>query len=144
MFYSKWFLEKIGHQGTGEHGRVLVHLLTLFFPPLCLFTSSPSLVHHCARSPPHPPPVHHCARSPPHPPLLPTTVLVHLLTLLLPTTVLVHLLTLLLSTTVSGLNNLLAAYEDKSGYALCTFGFCEGKGREVLLFRGKTPVRFSL
>ena len=90
MFYSKWFLEKIGDQGTGEHGQVLVHLLTLFFLPLSSSTSSPSPSLHCASSPPYPllPPtvlVHlslssHCARSPPHP-LHPSTVLVHLLTL---------------------------------------------------------------
>ena len=102
MFHSKWFLEKIGHQGAGEHGQVLI--LSLFFPRLCSSTSSPSPPH-CAHSPPHPllPPtvlIHlltlffpplclftsspssspHCARSPTHP-LLPPTVLVHLLTL---------------------------------------------------------------
>ena len=92
MFYSKWFLEKRGHQGTGEHGwvfiltsfphcarppphpllppTVLVHLLTLFFPPLCSSISSPSSSPHCAR--------------PPHLPLLPPTVLVHFLTLFFP------------------------------------------------------------
>ncbi len=40
----------------------------------------------------------------------------------------------------SGLNNLLAAYEDKSASAQCTFAFSEGPGREVQLFVGKTPV----
>ena len=107
MFYSKWFLEKIGNQGTGEHGQVLFHLLALF-PPLCSFTSLPSSSSHYACSPPHPllPPtvlVHflvlffaplcsftsspssspNCTRPPPHPLLLPT-VLVHLLTLFFP------------------------------------------------------------
>lgn len=37
-----------------------------------------------------------------------------------------------------GLNNLLAAYEDKSAYALCTFAYCEGPDKEVLLFEGRT------
>ena len=63
MFYSKWFLEKIGHRGTRPHHHcfssppyplppttVLVHLLTLFSPQLCLFTSSPSPALHCFRS----------------------------------------------------------------------------------------------
>jgi inosine triphosphate pyrophosphatase len=36
-----------------------------------------------------------------------------------------------------GLNNLLAAYEDKSAYALCIFGFCKGPGEEVHLFEGR-------
>lgn len=39
-----------------------------------------------------------------------------------------------------GLNNLLCGYEDKSAYALCTIAFCEGPGKEVKLFRGKTNV----
>lgn len=38
-----------------------------------------------------------------------------------------------------GLNNLLAAYEDKSAYALCTFAYCPGVGQEVLVFDGRTP-----
>ncbi|KAI5862840.1 inosine triphosphatase [Durotheca rogersii] len=37
-----------------------------------------------------------------------------------------------------GLNNLLAAYEDKSAQAVATFGFCRGPGHEVLLFQGRT------
>ncbi|KAJ5072712.1 inosine triphosphate pyrophosphatase/ham1 protein [Anaeramoeba ignava] len=37
-----------------------------------------------------------------------------------------------------GLNNLLAAYEDKSAYAQCIFGFCQGKDYEPKLFIGKT------
>lgn len=38
-----------------------------------------------------------------------------------------------------GLNDLLAAYPDnKRAYALCTFAYCEGKGKDVLLFEGKT------
>eukprot|EP01104_Vermistella_antarctica_P017120 TRINITY_DN6014_c0_g1_i1.p1 TRINITY_DN6014_c0_g1~~TRINITY_DN6014_c0_g1_i1.p1 ORF type:complete len:207 (-),score=46.54 TRINITY_DN6014_c0_g1_i1:302-889(-) len=41
----------------------------------------------------------------------------------------------------TGLNNLLAAYEDKSAYALCTFSFCEVEGEEPIVFRGKTDGR---
>ena len=41
-----------------------------------------------------------------------------------------------------GLNNLLVAYEDKSAQAVATFGFCEGPGHEVLLFQGRTDVRY--
>ncbi|KAI1437259.1 inosine triphosphate pyrophosphatase-like protein [Xylaria sp. CBS 124048] len=38
----------------------------------------------------------------------------------------------------AGLNNLLAAYEDKSAQAVATFGYCEGPGKEVRLFQGRT------
>lgn len=41
-----------------------------------------------------------------------------------------------------GLNNILAAYPDKSAEAICTFAYCEGPGKEVLLFQGKTKVCF--
>ena len=41
-----------------------------------------------------------------------------------------------------GLNNLLAAYDDKSAQAVATFGFCKGPGQEILLFQGRTDVRF--
>ncbi|ROW15436.1 hypothetical protein VPNG_02320 [Cytospora leucostoma] len=37
-----------------------------------------------------------------------------------------------------GLNNLLAAYEDKSARAVCTFGFSQGPGHEPILFQGIT------
>jgi inosine triphosphate pyrophosphatase len=37
-----------------------------------------------------------------------------------------------------GLNKILIGFEDKSAYALCTFGYCEGPGKEVLLFEGRT------
>eukprot|EP00744_Colponema_vietnamica_P003755 GILI01005703.1.p1 GENE.GILI01005703.1~~GILI01005703.1.p1 ORF type:complete len:189 (+),score=36.62 GILI01005703.1:50-616(+) len=37
-----------------------------------------------------------------------------------------------------GLNNLIAAYEDKTGYAQCIFAFSEGPGHEPLTFVGKT------
>ncbi|KAL8795711.1 MAG: hypothetical protein Q9182_007496 [Xanthomendoza sp. 2 TL-2023] len=36
-----------------------------------------------------------------------------------------------------GLTNLLAAYEDKSAVAICTFAYCEGPGREPLIFEGR-------
>lgn len=39
-----------------------------------------------------------------------------------------------------GLNNLLAAYDDKSAQAVATFGFSKGPGQEVLLFQGRTDV----
>ncbi|KAH6891991.1 inosine triphosphate pyrophosphatase [Thelonectria olida] len=38
-----------------------------------------------------------------------------------------------------GLNNLLAAYTDKSAEAVCTFGYCAGPGKEVILFQGRCP-----
>ncbi|KAJ4389152.1 nucleoside triphosphate pyrophosphohydrolase ham1 [Gnomoniopsis smithogilvyi] len=38
----------------------------------------------------------------------------------------------------TGLNNLLAAYEDKSAKAVCTFGFSQGPGHEPILFQGIT------
>ncbi|KAL6800041.1 inosine triphosphate pyrophosphatase-like protein [Trichoderma sp. SZMC 28012] len=37
-----------------------------------------------------------------------------------------------------GLNNLLAAYPDKSAQAVCTFAYCEGPGHEPILFQGRT------
>ncbi|KAL1917761.1 uncharacterized protein VTP21DRAFT_3595 [Calcarisporiella thermophila] len=37
-----------------------------------------------------------------------------------------------------GLNRLLAGFEDKSGYALCTFAYSEGPGSEPILFEGRT------
>ncbi|KAI1261278.1 inosine triphosphate pyrophosphatase [Xylariaceae sp. FL1019] len=37
-----------------------------------------------------------------------------------------------------GLNNMLAAYPDKSAQAVATFGFCKGPGQEILLFQGRT------
>lgn len=38
----------------------------------------------------------------------------------------------------AGLNNLLAAYEDKSAKAVCTFGYSPGPGHEPILFQGIT------
>ncbi len=39
-----------------------------------------------------------------------------------------------------GLYKLLAGFEDKSAWALCTFAFCAGKDEPVQLFRGRTEV----
>lgn len=39
----------------------------------------------------------------------------------------------------AGLNNLLAAYEDKTAYAQTIFAFCAGPGAEVLTFDGRVP-----
>lgn len=39
-----------------------------------------------------------------------------------------------------GLNNMLAAYEDKSARAVCTFGYSAGPGSEPILFQGVTDV----
>ena len=38
-----------------------------------------------------------------------------------------------------GLNNLLAAYPDKSAYAQCIFGFSAGPGQTPITFDGRTP-----
>jgi inosine triphosphate pyrophosphatase len=46
----------------------------------------------------------------------------------------------MLISSVPGLNNLLMAYEDKSGYALCAFSFAFGPNAEPITFLGKTPV----
>ncbi|KAG9247870.1 inosine triphosphate pyrophosphatase-like protein [Calycina marina] len=37
-----------------------------------------------------------------------------------------------------GLNNLLAAYPDKSAQAVCTFAYSEGPGHEPIIFQGRT------
>lgn len=39
-----------------------------------------------------------------------------------------------------GLNNLLAAYEDKSAEAVCTFAYSPGPGHKPIIFQGRTPV----
>ena len=38
----------------------------------------------------------------------------------------------------AGLNNLLAAYDDKSAQAVCTFAYSPGPGHEPILFQGIT------
>ncbi|KAL6849731.1 nucleoside triphosphate pyrophosphohydrolase ham1 [Amphichorda felina] len=38
-----------------------------------------------------------------------------------------------------GLNNILAAYEDKSAEAVCTFGYSAGPDHEPILFQGRCP-----
>jgi inosine triphosphate pyrophosphatase len=40
----------------------------------------------------------------------------------------------------AGLNNLLAAYDDKTAYAQCIFAFAEGPGDEPRVFVGRTHV----
>ncbi|KAK5061465.1 hypothetical protein LTR84_008008 [Exophiala bonariae] len=37
-----------------------------------------------------------------------------------------------------GLNNMLAAYEDKTAFAVCTFAYCAGPEHEPILFQGRT------
>ncbi|KAI9325649.1 putative ham1 family protein [Obelidium mucronatum] len=37
-----------------------------------------------------------------------------------------------------GLNKMLDGFSDRSGYALCTFAYCEGPGKEVHIFEGQT------
>ncbi|KAI9786813.1 MAG: nucleoside triphosphate pyrophosphohydrolase ham1 [Geoglossum umbratile] len=39
---------------------------------------------------------------------------------------------------LEGLNNLLAAYDDKSAQAVCTFAYSEGPGKEPKIFQGTT------
>lgn len=43
-----------------------------------------------------------------------------------------------------GINNLLAAYEDKSAEAVCTFGYSAGPGEEPILFQGRCPGKIVL
>lgn len=38
-----------------------------------------------------------------------------------------------------GINNLLAAYDDKTADAVCTFGYLAGPGEEPILFQGRCP-----
>lgn len=52
--------------------------------------------------------------------------------------------TFLICCFVVGLYKLLAGFEDKSAWALCTFAFCAGKDKPVELFRGKTEVRVTV
>lgn len=33
---------------------------------------------------------------------------------------------------------MLAAYDDKTAQAVCTFAYCEGPGKEPILFEGRT------
>lgn len=39
-----------------------------------------------------------------------------------------------------GLNNLLAAYDDKGAQAVCTFAYCEGPVQEPIIFEGRVQV----
>ncbi|KIX94213.1 uncharacterized protein Z520_09923 [Fonsecaea multimorphosa CBS 102226] len=36
-----------------------------------------------------------------------------------------------------GLNKMLAAYEDKTAFAVCTFAYCAGPGSDPILFQGR-------
>ena len=36
-----------------------------------------------------------------------------------------------------GLWKMISGFEDKTAYAQCTFAFCEGKGKEPVIFVGK-------
>ncbi|TRY77643.1 hypothetical protein DNTS_005791, partial [Danionella cerebrum] len=47
----------------------------------------------------------------------------------------------LISKKIDRLYKLLAGFEDKTAWALCTFAFCAGKEEPVQLFRGKTEGR---
>ncbi|KAJ1985965.1 nucleoside triphosphate pyrophosphohydrolase ham1 [Dimargaris cristalligena] len=40
-----------------------------------------------------------------------------------------------------GLNSMLAGFEDKTAYALCTFAYSAGPGHEPIIFEGKTDGR---
>lgn len=40
-----------------------------------------------------------------------------------------------------GLNNMLAAYSDKTAQAVCTFAYCAGPGQSAVLFEGRTHGR---
>ncbi|RKP23734.1 inosine triphosphate pyrophosphatase [Syncephalis pseudoplumigaleata] len=40
-----------------------------------------------------------------------------------------------------GLNRMLAGFEDKSAYALCTFAYCRGPNEQPILFEGRCPGR---
>ena len=42
-----------------------------------------------------------------------------------------------------GLNKMLAGFEDKSAYALCTFAYSSGPGAEPILFEGRTDVSYK-
>ncbi|KAI8982420.1 inosine triphosphate pyrophosphatase [Mycotypha africana] len=38
----------------------------------------------------------------------------------------------------AGINKMLDGFDDRSAYALCTFGYCEGPGHEPMIFEGRT------
>lgn len=41
---------------------------------------------------------------------------------------------------VKEFHKLLAGFEDKSAQAVCTFAYCEGPGKEPIVFQGRTEV----
>ncbi|CAK1366535.1 unnamed protein product [Cercospora beticola] len=45
---------------------------------------------------------------------------------------------------VQEFHKLLAGFEDKSAQAVCTFAYCEGPGKEPIVFQGRTAVSVSL
>ncbi|RAQ99808.1 Ham1-like protein [Stemphylium lycopersici] len=44
----------------------------------------------------------------------------------------------MLSLGPSNLHKMLSGFDDKSAQAVCTFGYCEGPGKEAILFQGRT------
>lgn len=44
---------------------------------------------------------------------------------------------------VQEFHKLLAGFEDKSAQAVCTFAYCEGPGKEPIVFQGRTDVSCS-
>ena len=40
------------------------------------------------------------------------------------------------------MHKLLAGFEDKSAQAVCTFAYCEGPEKDILIFQGRTDVGF--
>lgn len=45
---------------------------------------------------------------------------------------------------LEGLNKMLMGFEDKSAEAVCTLAYSEGKGKEVVLFQGRTQGRIVM
>ncbi|KAB8349455.1 hypothetical protein FH972_023482 [Carpinus fangiana] len=37
-----------------------------------------------------------------------------------------------------GMHKMLAGFDDKTAQAVCTFAYCEGPGKEILIFQGRT------
>lgn len=45
---------------------------------------------------------------------------------------------------VEQFHKLLAGFDDKSAQAVCTFAYCEGPGKEPIVFQGRTDVTLCL
>jgi len=43
---------------------------------------------------------------------------------------------------VQQFHKLLAGFDDKSAQAVCTFAYCEGPGKEPIVFQGRTDVSY--